>query len=126
MNALTHGGCSSQSQPGCVPSATTSDVQPSAALSLVERLRAHVTYEYMPRMAREAMDEAAARIEHLEAAMSQIALGTTPSERDGHYVAHRNAVKLARKAMSTRPKDGTADRPDKPREEQQNPPTGEA
>jgi hypothetical protein len=68
-------------------------------MTLVERLKAHVTYEYMPAAARSAMDEAAGHIERLEAALELIARGDVPPDQHGHYLAHRAAVKIARDAL---------------------------
>ena len=72
-------------------------------MSLVERLKAHVTYEYMPAAARLAMDEAAAHIERLEVALSAIARGDVPPDQHGHYLAHREAVRIARDALNMSP-----------------------
>lgn len=72
-------------------------------ITLVERLKAHVTYEYMPAAARLAMDEAAARITRLETALVGIARGDVPPDQHGHYLAHRAAVKIARGALNLSP-----------------------
>ena len=44
--------------------------------------------------------EAAARIEDLERKMEEIAKGEVPPSKNGHYLAHRAAVKTARSALS--------------------------
>jgi hypothetical protein len=41
-----------------------------------------------------------ATIERLTAALTEIAQGTVPPEKEGHYLAHRRAVRLAREAIT--------------------------
>lgn len=43
--------------------------------------------------------EAAEEIERLRAALALIAVGTTPPEQHGHYLAHREAVRIAREVL---------------------------
>jgi len=47
------------------------------------------------------ISELEARVGVLEGAMSKIADGKTPPDQHGHYLAHREAVEIARAALQT-------------------------
>ncbi len=49
---------------------------------------------------RELLNDAADRIEELECTLRVIAEGTVGPEQAGHYLAHRQAVNLARNVLS--------------------------
>lgn len=69
---------------------------------LIERLNGHVRYKYMPAAVRDAMEEAAQALRLLgeaERAMEEIADGKLPPEKEGHYLAHRKGVSIARAAL---------------------------
>lgn len=164
MNALTHGGCSAQSQPGCVPSATTSDAEPSAAWEdHAKAAMAAIEPAIQPRL-RKAADDVYADLLYtvqdylldnvLHNVRSQIAAADRQAniDRKRAWDAEADAVHLAAAlrmciARIEKPhlspdanvvlerakaihhahaKDGTSRERDPLREEQQNPPTGEA
>lgn len=51
------------------------------------------------RQAATAIETLAARVEELEGVMRQVAEGLVPPDPHGHYLAHREAVRLARSTL---------------------------
>lgn len=52
-------------------------------------------------VAAQRFDEAS-RVDRMQRALTAIACGTVPPDQHGHYLAHREAVRIAREALANR------------------------
>jgi hypothetical protein len=64
-----------------------------------EKLDAEIVGELLLENASE-IQRLRGEVERLTDALAKIADGSTPPQPEGHYLAHRHAVKLAREALS--------------------------